>query len=195
MTRRKTAASTATAAAKATPGQRAANDAELHPEPSAPSTPNGRVVGGTALPEPGFEDEVQDEDAFPDEEPPSSATQHDELAPAPIPIIDLMDALVTSLAPVVANTERLALQRTAFPSTAPKPPARAPAYRRITAELVKAETQLVRLERRRQDSADLHERTWRGKRLALIRSFPADVLVALQAMNVLDGAEIEESGD
>jgi hypothetical protein len=173
MTRRKTAAATSTPQAQPEP----ANDAATDEVAIAPSTPpNGRVVGGTALPEPGFEDQ---EEAFPDEEQAEPESAH------------------------LSNTERLARQRAAFPEGLPAAPlptpapprARPPAHRRITAELVKAETQLVRLERRRQDSADLHERTWRQKRLALIRSFPSDVLAALHAMNVLDGVEIQESED
>jgi hypothetical protein len=72
--------------------------------------------------------------------------------------------------------------------TAPKP---RPAPRRITAELVKAETLLVRLERRRQDSLAHAETVWAGKRRALIESLPADVVAALIAMHVLEDADIE----
>jgi hypothetical protein len=94
----------------------------------------------------------------------------------------------------VSNGERVARQREAF-GAAPAPAARTaprPAPRRITAELVKAETLLVRLERRRQDSLAHAETVWAGKRLALIKSFPEDVSAALHAMNVLGDADFEE---
>jgi hypothetical protein len=173
MTRRKTATATLTAQAQPEP----ANDAATDEVAIAPSTPpNGRVVGGTALPEPGFEDQ---EDAFPDEE----AESVESLRPA-IPTPEDPE-------PGFRNTERVARQRQVF-GAAPPRAARPPAHRRITAELVKAETKLVTLERRRQASADLHERTWRQKRLALIKSFPGDVLAALHAMNVLEDEDIDE---
>jgi hypothetical protein len=167
-----------------------ANDAVSNEVASAASAPsNGRVVGGTALPEPaGYAADGDEEAESVESLRPvlaTPATQPDELAPA----------LVEPAEPVrLSNTEWVALQRQAF-GDAPPRASRPPAHRRITAELVKAETALVRLERRRQDSADLHERTWRQKRLALIRSFPGDVLSALHAMNVLDGVEIQESED
>jgi hypothetical protein len=167
MTRRKTAAATALTAQP-----EPANDAEV----IAPS--NGRVVGGTALPEPaGYAADGSDvEDAFPDEEAESveslrpvlatPATQPDELAPA---LVEPAEPFAHRAGPA--------------------------APRRITVELVKAETQLVRLERRRQESFAHAETVWAQKRAALIKSFPRDVLAALLAMNVLEGDDVEESED
>jgi hypothetical protein len=173
MTRRKTAAA-ATLTAQAQPEP--ANDAATDEVAIAPSTPpNGRVVGGTALPEPGFEDQ---EDAFPDEE----AESVESLRPA-IPTPEDPE-------PGFRNTERVARQRQVFGAVAERA-AHEPAPRRITAELVKAETKLVALERRRRQSLLHHECVWAEKRTTLIRSFPADVLAALLAMNVLDGEEVE----
>jgi hypothetical protein len=180
MTRRKTAAATALTAQP-----EPANDAVSNEVASAASGPSngtpagGRVVGGTALPEPAGYDPDGNEDAFPDEE----AESVESLRPV-IPTPEDPE-------PGFRNTERVARQRQVF-GDAPPRAARPPAHRRITAELVKAESALVRLERRRQDSADLHERTWRHKRLALIKSFPGDVLSALHAMNVLEDADIDE---
>lgn len=97
------------------------------------------------------------------------------------PAIDLMTALVSSLTP--------ALDAAAPPTaSAPKPRA---VPRRVSAEVVKAETKLLSLERRRQESFAHAETVWAAKRVALIRSFPADVLAALEAMNVLAGDELE----
>lgn len=67
---------------------------------------------------------------------------------------------------------------------------RAPTARRVSALVVKAETALLALERRRATSLEHHERSWAGKRAALILSFPADVRAALEAMNVLDGSAL-----
>jgi len=61
--------------------------------------------------------------------------------------------------------------------------------------VVKAETRLIGLERRRRQSLAHHGAVWAAKRAALIESFPRDVLAALLAMNVLEGEEIEEDGD
>lgn len=70
----------------------------------------------------------------------------------------------------------------------PTPPARRspqPGPRRVSAEVVKAETKLVNLERRRQESLAHAERVWADKRVALIQGFPPDVHAALRAMGVL----------
>lgn len=106
----------------------------------------------------------------------------------------------------VDNYDRLARQREAFGDVAvPQPPApappaqaqplRRPAPRRVSAEVVKAETALINLERRREDSLAHAETVWAGKRVLLLKSFPADVLAALQAMGVLQGEELEAIGD
>jgi hypothetical protein len=99
----------------------------------------------------------------------------------------------------VSNAERVARQGRVFgdaeqrvdgkalAALTPKPRA---APRRVSAEVVKAETKLLALERRRQDSFAHAEAVWAAKRAELIRSFPADVLAALLAMNVLDGEEL-----
>jgi hypothetical protein len=101
----------------------------------------------------------------------------------------------------LSNTEKMARQRQVFGAgdegelrAAVAHATRVPRRRIITAELVKAETALVRLERRRQDSLAHAETVWAGKRVALIKSFPRDVLAALDAMNVLDGDELEAIG-
>lgn len=93
----------------------------------------------------------------------------------PAPVIDLMAALVTSLEPAQAPAP-----------AAPKPRA---APRRVSAEVVKAETKLLALERRRQDSLAHAETVWAAKRVALIESFPEDVGAALVAMGVLTKEE------
>jgi hypothetical protein len=188
VTRRKTAT---TAQATATAPTDAAEVSPVNTTRNG-SVDGGRVVGGTALPEPGF-DADRDWEAFSDEE--TEPESVDSLRPA-IPTPPL-----AAEPERVGNTERLARQRAAFPSVAAPSPR--PAPRRITAELVKAETLLVRLERRRQDSLAHAETVWAGKRVALIKSFPADVLSALVAMHViellevdeLEGEEIEEDGD
>jgi hypothetical protein len=74
------------------------------------------------------------------------------------------------------------------PSDLPTPPVakpRAPAQRRVSAEVVKAETKLLSLERRRQESLAHHELVWASKRADLILSFPVDVSASLIAMGVL----------
>jgi hypothetical protein len=77
------------------------------------------------------------------------------------------------------------------PPVAAKPVAkpRLPAERRVRAEVVKAETKLLSLERRRQESLAHHEEVWASKRAALLQSFPDDVHAALVAMGVLVEAE------
>jgi hypothetical protein len=62
---------------------------------------------------------------------------------------------------------------------------RLPAQRRVSSEVVKAETRLLSLERRRQESVANHDAVWSSKRAALLASFPDDVHRALVAMGVL----------
>jgi len=100
---------------------------------------------------------------------------------------------MTRKAKAVASDEALGFhdfRATFAPAPVPRPP-----LRRISAELVKAETKLLALERRRRQSAEHHECVWAEKRAALIKSFPADVLAALEAMAVLEGEEIEALHD
>jgi hypothetical protein len=82
----------------------------------------------------------------------------------------------------------------AAPAPAPTPPVaskpRAPTQRRVSAEVVKAETKLLSLERRRQESLAHHDEVWAAKRALLIASFPGDVLGALEAMSVLEADEV-----
>lgn len=85
------------------------------------------------------------------------------------------------------NYDRLAVPPPPAPVQAP----RRPAPRRVSAEVVKAETALLNLARRREDSLAHAESVWAAKRVALIRSFPADVLAALDAMNIVEGEELE----
>jgi hypothetical protein len=119
----------------------------------------------TALPpSAGYE---PDDGTFPDDEP-----------------SELADALVGP--EQVANADRVTRQRLAFGGAAPAKPRAAP--RRVSAEVVKAETKLLALERRRQESFAHAETVWAQKRVALILSFPEDVTAALVAMGVL-GAE------
>jgi len=98
----------------------------------------------------------------------------------------------------VNNADRLARQGLAFGDAAP-PRAAPQRARRVSAEVVKAETALLSLGRRRKESLGHAETVWAGKRVALIKSFPADVLAALEAMGVLafgdDGQEVEAVGE
>ena len=73
----------------------------------------------------------------------------------------------------------------------PRAPQR-PAPRRVSADVVKAETKLIALDRRRAESLAHHETVWAQKRALLIASFPGDVLAALEAIGVLQSDEIEE---
>lgn len=73
----------------------------------------------------------------------------------------------------------------------PGPKPRAPTQRRVSAEVVKAETKLLSLERRRKESLEHHDEVWASKRALLIQGFPGDVLGALEAMGVLVEDESE----
>jgi hypothetical protein len=79
---------------------------------------------------------------------------------------------------------------TAPPVTPPAAKPRAPTQRRVSAEVVKAETKLLSLERRRQESLAHHDEVWAGKRASLLLSLPGDVLAALEAMKVLSADEV-----
>jgi hypothetical protein len=99
--------------------------------------------------------------------------------PDAIPLVELPDdglvhALVQplSLSPV-----------TPAPVAAPQRP------RRISAEVVKAETKLIQLERSREESLRNHALSWDAKRTAYIQALPEDVRAALVAMRVLEPAD------
>jgi hypothetical protein len=76
------------------------------------------------------------------------------------------------------------------PVAPPRQAPRQPAQRRVSAEVVKAETKLLSLERRRQESLAHHDEVWASKRASLLLSFPGDVLAALEAMKVLSADEV-----
>jgi hypothetical protein len=82
------------------------------------------------------------------------------------------------------DREKYLRDQAVAPAVAAKP-ARLPAQRRVSADVVKAETRLLSLERRRQESLAHHDAVWSGKRAALLLSFPDDVHAALVAMGVL----------
>jgi hypothetical protein len=81
----------------------------------------------------------------------------------------------------------LEAEQAALAGVALVPALRAPRAvpRRVSAEVVKAETKLIALERRRQDSLAHAEAVWAAKRVVLLESFPEDVRAALVAMGVL----------
>jgi hypothetical protein len=105
-------------------------------------------------------------------------------APARAPVALAAPAPVAVAAPVPALA----------PPPAPARVRRLPA-RRISAEVVKAETRLLDLDRRRSESLEHHERSWADKRAALMASLPKDVLAALEAMGIIDKANGGSVGD
>jgi hypothetical protein len=74
----------------------------------------------------------------------------------------------------------------------PELPATPQRPRRISAEVVKAETKLIQIERSRDESLRHHALSWDQKRASYIRTLPDDVRAALVAMKVL-GADDGEA--
>ena len=72
-------------------------------------------------------------------------------------------------------------------------PAAPPRQRRISSEVVKAETRLIQIERSRDESLRNHALSWDAKRSAYISALPADVRAALVAMRVLE--PVDEPGE
>jgi type IV secretory pathway VirB10-like protein len=100
----------------------------------------------------------------------------------PDPVVtpdELADALV----------QALPLPPEAPAPVAAPPPAPPQRQRRISAEVVKAETKLIQIERSRDESLRNHAQSWDAKRSAYISALPADVRAALVAMRVLEPGE------
>lgn len=68
-------------------------------------------------------------------------------------------------------------------------PAAPPRERRVSAEVVKAETKLIQLARNKAESLRHHAASWDTKRSSYIGALPADVRAALVAMKVLPAGE------
>jgi hypothetical protein len=77
---------------------------------------------------------------------------------------------------------------------APPPPA-VQRPRRISLEVVKAETKLMQLERNRDESLQRQALSWDDKRASYIASLPDDVRAALVALKVLGTDDVQPGED
>jgi len=65
--------------------------------------------------------------------------------------------------------------------------------RRITPEIMKAETALVRLDKAYQESLVAHTKRWQAKRMGFISGLPLEVASALVALKVLPGQQVQDA--
>jgi hypothetical protein len=99
---------------------------------------------------------------------------------------ELADALVQPEQPVPEQTPEQRANRILPSSALPA----APRPRRISIEVVKAETKLIQIERNRDESLQRQALSWDLKRMHYIASLPEDVRAALVALKVLGADDL-----
>jgi hypothetical protein len=67
--------------------------------------------------------------------------------------------------------------------------------RKITPEIMKAETALSRHDKAYAKSLETHTQKWQAKRFALVNGLPVEVASALVALKVLDGQEVQDAAE